>query len=67
MRDMRGVLIEKGDTILGINLECLDHNIGIVVVVNSDLGRVYLEGNSASFYQEDCLVLPSYYKEKIVE
>lgn len=67
MRDMRGVLIEEGDTVIGIALYYLDYSIGVVIEANLDKGLVYLDNYDEPFNPEDCLVLPSYYKEKIVE
>ena len=67
MRDMRGVIIEEGGTVMGINVCCLNYSIGVVVEINSVRGQVCLDNYNVPFDQEDCLVLPSHYKEKVVD
>ncbi len=65
--DMRGVIIEEGDTVIGIDVCCLNYSIGVVVEIDSARGQIHLDNYDVPFDQADCLVLPSHYKEKVVD
>ncbi len=72
MRDMRGVLIEEGDTIAyGKSSRYDPISIGEVISISDD-NIVFVKGvnNSKGGYisnSERVIVLPSYYKEKVVD
>lgn len=72
MRDIRGVLIEEGDTIAyGKSSRYDPISIGEVVSISED-DIIFVKGvnNSKGGYiskPERIIVLPSYYKEKVVD
>ncbi len=71
-RDMRGVIIEEGDTIAyGKSSRYDPISIGEVISISDD-NIVFVKGVNNSkggyiSYSERIIVLPSYYKEKVVE
>lgn len=71
MRDMRGVIIEEGDTIAyGKSSRYNSISIGEVVSISEKGVEVLGEGNCKTGFLpsgERIIVLPSYYKEKVVD